>query len=145
MNIKDYIHYYLGQPCVNSWYPEDHYEYNKGWIIRMVDPRAERFCFIETEDEETWTDSVKPILRRPDSLTDDEAYHLNKISPYFNSLASEKYIRDRLHVIKKNMADFIGMTPVRVHYLLSLGIDLFGLLDAGLAVDAETLKTGSNA
>ena len=124
MNIKDYIHYYLEQKAIfdnNVWTIS-----RVGTVIRLTRGTTRR---VEVHPEE-----IKLLLRRIESLTNDEVYH------YFNSISSEKYIRDQLHVIKRNMIDLIGMTPARFHYLLSLGIDLFGLIDAGLAVDAATLN-----
>lgn len=34
----------------------------------------------------------------------------------------------------------IGLAPEQFHYLLSKHFDLFGLIDAGLAIDSTTLK-----
>lgn len=176
MNIKDYIHYYLGQPCVNSWFPEEHKEYNKGWrLMGIRHIESGKSYRLETEDEETWTDSVKPVLRRIKSLTTQELLQIARLA-FFDQPMNYPDNHYRIvteaggsaHAVridndwfekelrighrtgnlwlswKTAQTERIQNQPQIFHYLLSLGIDLFGLLDAGLAVDAETLKTEGN-
>lgn len=79
MNIKDFAHYYIGQRCLNTWFSEDHPNYNPGWVLTGFDRDAHRPFKLETEDDFTWTDSIKPVLRRLEDMTEDEALHLAQI------------------------------------------------------------------
>lgn len=42
---------------------------------------------------------------------------------------------------KEVTRDQLISTPLAFHYLLKQGFDLFGLIDAGLAIDAKTIKS----
>lgn len=122
--LKDYIQFYIGCRCLNTWFSEGHSEYNPGWILSGYDSFANRPFHLVTEVDETWTDSIKPILRDILDMTDEE-------KPVYHSLCREA--TDGVHAIVVRYD-----TPESFHYLLKQGFDLFGLLDAGLGVD-ETL------
>lgn len=97
-------------------------------------------------------DEVKPILRRLDSITEEEARVLVKISsgndfephpewldegePELKALDD---IRGLVEIYDEGLILLIGKPKVWL-YLLSLGIDLFGWIDAGLAIDKATLQ-----
>lgn len=84
-----------------------------------------------------------PILRRLDSITEDEARALYTCRYPLESWEGESalndwwlesdefYIPERLNCLG---------CPSAWLYLLSLGIDLFGWIDAGLAIDKATLQ-----
>lgn len=69
---------------------------------------------------------VKPILRRLSSLTESE-----RITGNVWALDKERY--------PNHPSGFY--TPMEFAYLLSLGFDLFGLIDSGAAIDAAAPKT----
>lgn len=179
MNIKDYLKYYIGCPAVNSWFPEDHQEYNKGWVLTAIQLNLPNPYKLETKEEETWTDSVKPILRRIESLTEAEMIGLLQSivpsnmadKPTRDDYSLEMFYNDGGNLVDEDVAiganyscrcyegqiairkngdiDFfdeegnrerVSNLPQSFHYLLSLGIDLFGLIDAGLAIDASTIN-----
>lgn len=125
MNIKDYLKYYIGCKC---FYATD-------------EPCNETYVLTPSRLAGATEFGAVPILRKASSLTDDECMELHRISPYFDAKASEEYVKNRLYVIRENITNKISMRPERFHYLLSIGIDLFGLIDAGLAIDAATIKT----
>jgi hypothetical protein len=72
MNIKDFAHYYIGQRCLNTWFSEEHPNYNPGWVLTGFDRDAHRPFKLETEEDFTWTDSIKPVLRRLEDMTEDD-------------------------------------------------------------------------
>lgn len=135
MNIKDYLKYYIGCPAVNSWFPEDHQEYNKGWVLTAIQLNLPNPYKLETKEEETWTDSVKPILRQLHSITNAEC----GANAWTDKKGFDRFVEANTHngTMRWYADDF--------HYLLSLGIDLFGLIEAGLAVDADTLNQQTEA
>jgi hypothetical protein len=63
-----------------SWFPEGHEQYDRAWIFTSIDYSSPKPYRIENpEDEYSWTDSIKPILRRLSSMTDDEILHCGKL------------------------------------------------------------------
>jgi hypothetical protein len=128
--FKDYAGYYIGCRCVNTWFPEDHPEYDRGWYLRTFRTALDT-CNpygIETLDQEyiTSTDSIKPILRK---IGDWEGHELS----VYNTLLGKT--TDGVHSVIIHYD-----TPESFHWLLKQGFDLFGLIDAGMALDSKTLK-----
>jgi hypothetical protein len=72
MKLQDYINYYIGCKCFNSWFPEDHPTYNASWVLRGIRSTYEKRYFLDNTEDETWTDSIKPILHRLEDMTEDE-------------------------------------------------------------------------
>lgn len=88
---------------------------------------------------------IKPILRRPDSLTESEArelyslrYPLEKWGGRNKCLASWWNEHDEWYIEAKYMNIGVSKSWLK---LLSWGFDLFDLIDSGVAIDAATLKT----
>lgn len=88
----------------------------------------------------------KPILRRLSSLTDSEkAVISGYIDEYIaGGNSGIKYWQDgAFSGIGKVTSTWCGVPAIWL-YLLSLGIDLFGWIDAGLAIDKATLQNAGN-
>lgn len=109
---------------------------------------------------------IKPILRRVEDMTEEEMEGIwllifgQPFPNWGNILFIEKTMRKPSHWIMKADADraFVqcdgrvyadtnfcmkdyGFNPHLItHYLLSNGFDLFGLIDAGLAIDSKTVN-----
>lgn len=179
MNIKEYLKYYIGCPAVNTWFPIEHKEFDSGWILKGVEyGNATGSYFLVNEKDETWTDSIKPVLRSMSSMSDDQLIHLATIYSGADRITRTKGIANNWFYFfcgfKKSNGGGVNETLViddkgeawyehyfdhkakrgrghnvinqagAFHYLLSLGIDLFGLIDAGHAIDAATIKTGKS-
>jgi hypothetical protein len=115
--IKDYIHLYLG--CEAYVFPDD--TLTNGWLkdklIRF--PELEYKIPIElTRIKYILERGYKPILRKLSSMTEEE-----KIK----------------YQMPKNNANVIFFTAKQVVELCKEGFDLFGLIDANLAIDKDTL------
>lgn len=126
MKLQDYIHYYIGCRCFNTWFPEGHEMYDKDWRLmayRLDVPR--QFC-LENAEDSTWTDSIKPILHRREDLPETEGVEMFGADRYWDIICLE------------GMWD--NFSTSEFHSLIKLGYDLFGLIDAGLAIDSKTLK-----
>jgi len=92
---------------------------------------------------------VKPILRRLESLTEGEARELYgvlhpsgwqwQIKEEFRTSVIEDYWHLSDSGVQSLMMRHTGHPPIWLK-LLSLGFDLFGLIDAGLAIDASISK-----
>jgi hypothetical protein len=112
MGIKDYLHLYLG--C------EMMYE---GEISTLESVSSSGLVGDENRDEsgEGWYDvsDIKPILRPLSDMTDEEA---KVMQPMF-----AKYHKDG-----KQGIEFCAKITT---YALQKHFDLFGLIDAGLAID----------
>lgn len=140
MDLKDYLHYYLGcraQAAPYGGQPKRQ-EYGKLAGIGIRDVVNIKF--------DTWQSiadvsisGVKPILRRLEDMTEEEARDFLK-----HSIPGAEYITHNEHAViwqsQGSRADiaFLFGPPAGFHYLLSKGFDLFGLIGAGLAIDIKT-------
>lgn len=130
-DIKDYAHYYIGQPCLNTWFPADHDAYNAGWVLVGFNETSIKPFGLENETDSTWTDSIKPILRRLEDMTEEERQVVHNMG--------KLYMNHKDHTLPSYSLSKMWAAN-QTHYLLKQGFDLFGLIDAGLAVDAKTLN-----
>lgn len=158
MKLIGYIHYYIGCPCIFYTADDDpagyhttiDYDTIKNWLANQ---------------EET---DLKPLLRRLEDMTEDEAAYLaliysgaKKVSPmkgiasnwhYFFCYFSEDQEGEVLvidatgcawyaHYFDKSQPGHRNIVDEHkaFHYLLQNHFDLFGLIDAGLAIDAKTI------
>lgn len=131
MDFKDYAPYYIGCRCFNTWFPEGHKQYDKGWKLMGVCPayaRNGKPYLLENEDDYTWTDSIKPILRHLSDMTKEETDELEKIK-------GTKVVY-RSHLPMEIKYD----TPETFHWMLKKQFDLFSLIENSLAIDSKTLK-----
>jgi hypothetical protein len=119
MNIKDYLHLYLG--C----------------DIQLKDGSIEKLKTVDSEisivnmgwGNAQGADEVSPILRPLSDITEDEL----KLCHIYSSVEHAK-------ICWKERFLSPLIKPKDVVYLLSKHFDLFGLIDAGLAIDVTTLK-----
>lgn len=141
MKLKDYLHYYLGcraQAAPYGGQPKRQ-EYGKLAGIGIRDVVNIKF--------DTWQSiadvsiyCVKPILRRLEDMTEEEARNFLK-----HAVPGAEYItQNEWGVIWQSQGSrseifYLFGPPAGYHYLLTHHFDLFGLIDAGLAVDAKTL------
>lgn len=128
MEIKDFLHLYLGCEVLYNdgvYYLESVQHYSLKYGQR-------RGCFIMIDaDDCHWVrpKDIKPILRPLSSMTEEE---MNEC--WFNM---EGAVEIRCEYKDGGVKKF-DATPAQVVYLLSKGFDLFGLIDAGLAIDRLT-------
>lgn len=115
--IKDYLHLHLGCDVLITV---------NGVRAKLIPGRGERFDEISLY---TALDiGVKPILRPLSSMTEDETKEMCR------------YTRDALRTVKIwTPVEVESIQPDLFVWLLSKHFDLFGLIDAGLAIDATTI------
>ena len=80
-------------------------------------------------------DEIKPVLRRLDSLTESEARELTGKKNDALKIWNGWQTGPRADYDQEQIGE-----PSAWLKLLSWGFDLFGLIDSGLAIDAETIK-----
>ena len=112
MNIKDYLHLYLGCEFIGRYvdWDEDNFPIT---ITYQTLLNVERYT------------TIKPILRPLSSMTGEEKKELEKIEK--NEYVADAGIEQDIWTSKEFL------------YLLSKHFDLFGLIDAGLAIDKTKL------
>lgn len=112
--IIEYLHLYIGQDCA-FYAPGTTEEIPRNRVIKCLTPQV--LCDYMAGIS-CWQ-AIKPILRPLIDLTEDEEEEigLNRVYPH-----------TEFH-------------PIEFVYLLSKGIDLFGLIDAELAHDKTKLHT----
>lgn len=118
--LKDYIHFYIG--CKVEWGFEGQ---KKIGILSGLDKRYGWQVFDPTNIIAPYRyvriELIMPVLRRMESMTEDE---------------------DQRQFREANRGHYIDMHwyPEGFAWLLEKRFDLFGLIDAGLAIDAATLN-----
>lgn len=134
MKLKDYIHYYYGCEFIANGM-----RYTIDRIDRLIKgTRQNPF------GREVWNDfephKIKLVLRRLEDMTEEEARgFLNHAKPH------SEYIFHNEHAVcwqyqgSKSEIWFLFGPPAGFHYLLQQSFDLFGLIDAGLAINIKTL------
>lgn len=150
--LQDYIQYYLH--C-------DFYLTKRNIRTRITNywPRQDKeHCIGYGLDDVNGVEDIhyiKPILRKLDSLTDEEIKGLinwDKIRAIYKNVSFERCINGIVvyyaidaghdhgglfpHTYK---ITFHSFSPFEWRFLLSIGIDLFNLIKDGLAIDASTL------
>ena len=161
MIIQDFIHYYIGCKVEN-------YDIYALELPTLKGVQGDRVILSEykcrTEDCKDYTIAagshelagfVKPILRRLEGMSYAEADGLAKLQhdESRHSQIDVLYIKkDHIHYIDGTMWQGDGVSELneyfvyfnqlqanQFHYLLQQQFDLFGLIDAGLAVDVKTM------
>jgi len=123
MNIKDYLHLYIGCEIIGEYQDEQRNGYLTG-LHGEYGPEIQFF----TEDEVNVHehpeyndyDQVKLILRPLSDINQED----------MNAVSRSMHMDDKNYVITCNT-----WKPEEFMYLLSKGFDLFGLIEAGLAID----------
>jgi hypothetical protein len=146
IQLKDIIQYYIGQRCVHTWYNEGHEQYDRAWVLTSIDYSTPNHYRIENpEDDFTWTDSIKLILRKLEDMTGDE-YRTIKDQLSVDVVGA---VRSGL-LFYSDKKPWVLVLENRLHtntllfndglILLKQGFDLFGLIERGEAVDQKTLN-----
>jgi hypothetical protein len=146
-NIKDYLHLYLGCEVLFD---------NKKWILTRV---GGNYCDLVRNRERcsVHPGDLKLLLRPLSDILNTEAFEVYKM--YFNKdfvfdyskdTGSANFIPARVRILAKDAirifegrdyetGDFMKVVSM-IPYLLSKHFDLFGLIDAGLAIDKTKIK-----
>jgi hypothetical protein len=153
MKLQDYLHYYLHGKI-----------WEAGVMTCTLIGIGDSYYTIKTKQGTLLTLSnranIKLVLRRLEDMMADEAIELASLvvhkDEYINvSIYRHNYTNDLMVqwglLTQSQRADdveyFFNATGERswsgsqFHYLLQQGFDLFGLIDAGLAIDAKTLQS----
>jgi len=105
----------------------------------MRDKEDEDFAMPYNDDADDPA-RIKPILRRLEDMTEVDARDFLK-----QAIPGAEYVdHNDFAVIWKSQGSradiwFLHAPPAAFRYLLQQQFDLFGLIDAGLAIDAKTL------
>lgn len=141
-DIKDYLHLYLGCEC-RCYSLSD----RNGWIDRVTPE-----LLIQIDDEDSGINGLCLLLRPLSDMTEEEGYEI--YFQYFGSKTADDWSGDtgsayfqpkkvrpgKYHGLRivdgtdYSSGDF-GTVIKILPFLLSKGFDLFGLIDAGIAID----------
>lgn len=154
--LKDYLHYYLG--CQMYAYTLE--SVTNGWLEKQMSKNPQMGYSYELTAgnlKKTLEDGYLPILRKLESMTEEEAEDLARlVTPKFrwedirilevkpteiHFMDGSKWYGDGVEEFNDCYISLIEFAPACFHYLLSRGFDLFGLINAGLAVDKATIKS----
>ncbi len=166
-DIKDYIHYYIGQRFVFD---------NKIWNIVRVSTTLVRGVRDNKGEEkfmQVYHHEAKLLLRRLSDMTEEEATSayiierdrvVHDVTIDFDvSVRDHGFVITRLDLLnvrlmigyngqiykvieetKKPTIEPANNQQLIIHYLLKQGFDLFGLIDEGLAIDSKTIQPQTN-
>jgi hypothetical protein len=121
-NIKDYLHLYLGGKCMWRVFG------NNEWEEAGVDLKI----LYRLYDNQPF--ELKPILRPLGDINENERMEIMD--------AADVYYSEYIILALKNKTTYkidLKQSFELSKYLLSKHFDLFGLIDAGLAIDKTTL------
>lgn len=111
------------------------------WVETVIGLNNEA---IETSVGNYWNYTVKPILRPLSDLTKEIEHNGEKIIPVEYVFGKNHNIREvkDIYIINKNGYSFraTGLVYDQVQKLFEMHFDVVGLIDAGLAIDINTLK-----
>lgn len=146
--IEDYLHLYIGCFCKVD---------NRSHTHRLTGVKNGAALFRSTNGMVAMN-NVKPILRPLADMTNGEIKEIGKIEGLANLGDIQKFGDDCIGAVddtyklmfetspltivylKKNGADYTLAKPFEItQYLLSKHFDLFGLIQAGLAIDITKL------
>jgi len=129
-NIMDYAHLYLnGNVILNKYHRR--FSMN-GWLTGKVYQFGA--CKLFEFEEEGYTD-FSLVLRRLEDMTEEEAKYIVD-----NTLLKQTTMGKTEKDFAIALAErWVANSSIFV-YLLSRSFDLFGLIDAGLAIDAKTIQ-----
>jgi hypothetical protein len=136
-NIKDYLHLYLG--CDVRV---------KGWKYRskFIELHQDGILVKDSFTTKIYFGGFDVILRPPNDMTEEEALELGK-RLYSGVIIGNPYLRDGLWHVPYGFSldnfwtiDGKAFNQHQVIYLLSKRFDLFGLIEAGLAIDSTTIN-----
>jgi len=126
MKLQDYLPYYLG--C-DYWTNNSQGNLNAKTLPDVID-----MC-----DKNR---GVQLHLRRLEDMTEEEARgFLIHAKPHAEYITHNEYAVHWQYQGSRSEIWFLFGPPAGFHYLLQQHFDLFGLIDAGLAIDAKTLKS----
>lgn len=153
MKLQDYAPYYIGCRCFNTWLPEGHEQYDNGWILGGFILNSSKPYCLENEDKDTWTDSIKPILRLVEDMTDDDIklfFEYDRLIRLYRDVSFSRFMggitvnysvetEDEGWYPQSYDFHFHKLSSLQLHRLLKAGFDMFSLIKNGLAVDSKTL------
>lgn len=125
--IEDFLHLYLGCEVM-----EVGNNRGKLYAIGLLGGDGKYRALVDCSSNDSyWTslENLKPLLRKLSSMSEEERKEHRLLMYGEVDMANQIYS--------------YAETPDSFHYLLSKGFDLFGLVDAGLAIDLNTLNTQS--
>jgi hypothetical protein len=127
MNIKDYLHLYIGASYIKKWLHGKNHQPDTRKKMGKISHSSLNLIYKAASEPEYW--EVRLILWPLGSMTEKE-YKMweEELSPPSVTGTS----------------DFMKNEAARTNYLHKQGFDLYGLIDAGLAIDA-TILLGSRA
>jgi hypothetical protein len=147
--LKDYLHLYLGCKLL------DLRTEKQGFLIGILNQRVLPVLIsIGDEVDHVYFDQVKPILRPLSNIEAEEMQTLFQLNDYnFSSFENFKGLKVDMennciegYGVRENGSEnyvsiyFHLLNPDQFRFLIHFTFDLFGLIDAGLAIDATTIK-----
>jgi hypothetical protein len=139
MNLKDYAPYYIGCPCLNTWFQANHSSYNAGWKLTGFVATEAKPYHLETDTGYNWTDSIKLILNRLEDISDDEWFKIECETSVAPDAIGWHGVRESILTMDtRNRFHWIITNEVLI-LLRKRNVDVDGLIKAGLAVDIKTL------
>lgn len=146
MKLQNYAGYYIGCRCFNTWFLETHEQYDNNWLLEGYRPQSPKSYLLANQTDETWTDSIKPILRKLEDITEEEMKSLVLIRySVGNTLKTVEKVNNTIQFKTSGFTgggiiDLSELSSYQFHYLLKMKFDLFQLIENGLALDSKTLK-----
>jgi hypothetical protein len=140
MKCINYAGYYLGCRCFNTWFPEGHEQYDNNWLLEGFRPQSPKSYLLGNQTDETWTDSIKPILRKLEDITDGEWLEIENETSIIPDAIGWHGIKESFMTMDIRHRWHWTITNEALIILRKRGIDVDQLIENGLALDSKTLK-----
>jgi hypothetical protein len=167
MKLQDYIQYYIGCEVIvddnvkakligGSFVPNSCNQIYYDLQTEEMKVDDVDFAMPYNDDADDPEPRVKPILRRLEDMTDEEGVHLAKLqhnptrhkdievlyikAEHLHYIDGTRWIGDGVSEYNEYFVNFSEMKASQFSYLIECGIDLFSLIENGLAIDSKTLK-----
>lgn len=135
MELKDYIQYYIGCKVQHEFITKTkNIELRYGILMGLHTSEIINRCYLQFDSysDSVRFDSIKPILRKPESLTMDEMKECgNLVYDFSNEPDLNTWHWSNFEA---------GLCAEQIDWLLKRGFDLFNLIENELAIDSKTLK-----
>jgi hypothetical protein len=139
--LSEYLHFYIGRE-IYVFPAETYYD---GWLkasVKKIPDLKWSYTLTHENIKQTIKDGYLPILRSIVALSDYEKCALYEYGSKVMRISEKEIIKHIDRVLKIEPTD-MQMNSSQFHYLVNdLGVDMFGLIAAGLAVEKAHRKNG---
>ena len=157
MELKDYVHYYIGCKVQHEFITKTkNVELRYGILMGLHTSEIINRCYLQFDSysDSVRFDSIKPILRLVEDMTDEDIksfIEYERLIRIYKEVSFSRFIggitvnysvetEDEGWYPQSHDFHFKELSSLQLHRLLKAGFDMFSLIKNGLAIYSKTLK-----